>query len=81
MKNTHGGTVDALARELGIEKDSLIDFSANINPLGLSKWARAAIDSAIDSIKDYPDDESVELIEELARYHKLPAQNIVVGNG
>lgn len=81
MKNTHGGTVDALARELGIEKDSLTDFSANINPLGLSKGARAAINSAMDSIKDYPDDESVELIEELARYHKLPAQNIVVGNG
>lgn len=81
MKETHGGTLDKLARELNVEKDSIIDFSANINPLGLSKGARAAIENGIDSIKDYPDDESTELVEALAKYHHLPTENLLVGNG
>ena len=81
MKEAHGGTVDKLARELNLKKDSIIDFSANINPLGLSKGARAAIENGIDSIKDYPDDESIELIEALAKYHHLPTENLLVGNG
>lgn len=77
----HGGKVDQVARELGIDKDDVLDFSANINPLALPEAARKAIASAVDSIKDYPDDESIELIEELARYHDIPAENLLVGNG
>ena len=31
----HGGNIDKIARQLKIEPESLIDFSANINPLGM----------------------------------------------
>jgi len=77
----HGGTVFATARRLGVPLSSLTDFSASINPLGLSPLVRKAIDGALDSLVHYPDAGHADLKEALAHYHGLPPDRFVVANG
>jgi threonine-phosphate decarboxylase len=36
MIKKHGGNVHAFAKEMNMSIDQIVDFSANINPLGVS---------------------------------------------
>lgn len=77
----HGGTVFATARRMGVPLSALTDFSASINPLGLSPLVREAIGRSLDSLVHYPDAGHEEMKEALAHYHGLPADHFVVANG
>ncbi|SNB46971.1 threonine-phosphate decarboxylase CobD [Geobacter sp. DSM 9736] len=78
---THGGNVFAVARGLGVAPEDLLDFSASINPLGLSPLVRNAVLAALDRVVHYPDDSAVELRESLAAFHRVSPEQVVVGNG
>jgi histidinol-phosphate aminotransferase len=75
----HGSITPAELRELGVDIDDVIDFSSNINPLGVSPRVRAAM-SAADASR-YPDPDCLELREALARRTNVSIENIIVGNG
>ena len=77
----HGGDVYHLARTMGLDLKELLDFSANINPLGFPPGIPGAIQEALPEIVHYPDRRCQELKEELAAYHRLRAGEILVGNG
>ncbi len=77
----HGGNVFDIARQLGTAPSDIIDFSASINPLGLSSMVRKSVICALDSLVHYPDNTHRELKGALARHHGLAAANIVVANG
>jgi len=77
----HGGDVYHLARTLGFELRELLDFSANINPLGFPPGIHEAIRQALPEIVHYPDRRCLELRRELAAYHRLTPEAILVGNG
>ncbi len=77
----HGGNIFAVARQLGISPADTIDFSASINPLGISPLVREAIVSALDSLVHYPDNSCQELKQALADTHALPPERIAVANG
>lgn len=77
----HGGTVFAVARDLGVRPEDLLDFSASINPLGPAPGVREAVTAAFDRLVHYPDSQAVELREALARHHGLPPECICVANG
>jgi len=77
----HGGNIIDIARQLGTEPSEIIDFSASINPLGLSPKVRKSIICALDSLVHYPDNTHRELKQALAAYHGLSPANIVVANG
>ena len=77
----HGGDVYHLARTLGLDLRELLDFSANINPLGFPPGIQGAIQEALPEIVHYPDRRCLELKEELAAYHRLRPEEILVGNG
>lgn len=86
MKNTsvtsdHGGTVFALARSLGIAPEELLDFSANINPLGPASGVLEAVCSSFRRVLHYPDQESFELRQALSVVHCVGIDNVVVANG
>ncbi len=74
MKKIHGGDIYRYDR-------NMIDFSANINPLGLSKKIKNAIIQNIDSVINYPDIECSELISSIATFENVKEENIVCGNG
>jgi histidinol-phosphate aminotransferase len=75
----HGSITPAELRELDISIDDVIDFSSNINPLGVSPCVRAAM-SAADTSR-YPDPDCLELREALAQRTNAGVENIIVGNG
>jgi threonine-phosphate decarboxylase len=78
---SHGGTLFALAAAMGIEPESILDFSASINPLGPAPGVRLAVASAFDRVVHYPEVGSPRLCRALAAYHALPAERIAVANG
>jgi threonine-phosphate decarboxylase len=77
----HGGTVFAVARELGLEPEELLDFSASINPLGSPAGVWPAIEAAFRRVGHYPDSSCVELRAALASRHGLAPEQVALGNG
>ena len=77
----HGGDVFYLARTLGVRVEDLVDFSANINPLGFPAGIPGAIERALADLVHYPDRRCFELRRDLARYLGLLPEEILVGNG
>jgi threonine-phosphate decarboxylase len=80
----HGGDVDEVARVYGVSTDRLIDFSANINPMGpprraLRRLAREAADR--DVLTRYPDPDYTELRHTLAAALHVPATGVTIANG
>ena len=59
----------------------VLDFSANMNPLGTP---RSVIDAAAESLKEicnYPDIRCTVLTQALAEYEQVPAEWLICGNG
>lgn len=77
--NEHGGNIYKIARANG--KAEYLDYSANINPLGLADSVRKAIIDNIDSIIHYPDTEGYAVKEAIAQHYGICHENIVLGNG
>ncbi|MCJ8282413.1 MAG: threonine-phosphate decarboxylase CobD [Rivularia sp. ALOHA_DT_140] len=77
----HGGNLAWAAAVAGCPPSAILDFSASINPLGPSDSILAAISSQLGNIRHYPDPNYSELKETLARFHKLPSEWIMPGNG
>jgi threonine-phosphate decarboxylase len=77
----HGGDVYHLARTLGVEVQDLLDFSANINPLGFPPGLAPAVAEALKEICHYPDRRCLDLRLDLAAYHGLTPEQILAGNG
>jgi threonine-phosphate decarboxylase len=80
----HGGDIERAARLTGVPPDHTIDFSANINPMGLparaaGRLAREACDPR--TWTRYPDHESTELRSALSRYAEVPSESIVIAAG
>lgn len=80
-EQVHGGDIYSLARRLSCSPDQIIDFSASMNPLGVSPRALRAIKQVLDGLDHYPDPKSTVLKEQLSAYHHLPPQCFLVGNG
>jgi threonine-phosphate decarboxylase len=77
----HGGNVHAAAHELHRSVDSILDFSASINPLGPSPRAVRALHVAASLIEHYPDPDCVSLRHAIERRWRIAADRMVVGNG
>lgn len=77
----HGGNVFDIARQLGVAPDVISDFSASINPLGLSAMVKKAIICSLDNLVHYPDSSHTELKQTLAEHHGLSTENIALANG
>lgn len=75
----HGGNIYKLARENG--RKDYIDFSANINPLGISEMGKEAYHKAIDSLLDYPDPDYIALLNDISSFHDVEIDDVFVGNG
>jgi threonine-phosphate decarboxylase len=72
IKRSHGGYRG---------KGKVIDFSANINPLGLSSKAREAITKSFSSITRYPEQCSEGLKKALADFHRTETGSLAIGTG
>lgn len=77
----HGGDVWNAHNEWGIPLESILDFSANINPLGPSPHALQAIKEHLPLIRHYPEPDSGTLKNDLARWLVIEPEQLVLGNG
>ena len=81
MTHQHGGNLKKLARENQLDGRALLDFSANINPLGMPQLFRQLILENIDQIETYPDYTYDELKSQLSTFYQINKESIVLGNG
>lgn len=77
----HGGNIYEANRRLGKQDTAFLDFSANINPLGLADSVRVAIEEALPQIIHYPDATAYALKTAISRHYHVPFDTITVGNG
>ncbi|NIA19751.1 MAG: threonine-phosphate decarboxylase [Xanthomonadaceae bacterium] len=77
----HGGTVFQTARELGVSVEEILDFSANINPLGMPVRAWEALGKALDQLQHYPEMYADSLVKRIALLGNQPESRILAGNG
>lgn len=77
----HGGNIHAAARNSGFAATDFIDFSANINPLGLSLQVRAALLATMELVVSYPDPDAVALKQAIVDVYQVPGECIEPGNG
>ena len=75
----HGGDIYS-DPSLKRNKDFL-DYSANINPLGIPVGVRHALKDAVAGCVNYPDPFCRELRDRLSRCFSLPAEMVYCGNG
>lgn len=81
MISRHGGNIRAVVDKYKIPEAKIIDFSSNINPLGISPGIRRTIKDGIDSLKQYPDPDCASARVAISNYWGIEADNILLGNG
>ena len=80
-KISHGGNIYKKAKEMGIREEDILDFSANISPLGLPEHIRQAMVKAIDQTINYPDPDCSRLKEAISKEDAVSETKIACGNG
>ncbi len=90
-KSFHGGRVSEYAEKLGISEEEILDFSANLNPLGspfdypennlsIEKIAKEAFEKSV----NYPDNRYLDFrnaAAEFVGFENVKPENIIPGNG
>ena len=71
MKRDHGGTLDP----------SVLDFSANVNPMGPPESVRALLEQGADILTKYPSPDAGAFCEAAANHHGIPKGCVLAGNG
>ena len=79
--NFHGSDLEKISDYYNIEINNLLDFSSNINPLGISPLLKNNLSSKINCISSYPDRNYKKLRESIASYTNSDSDHIIVGNG
>jgi cobyric acid synthase CobQ/L-threonine-O-3-phosphate decarboxylase len=77
----HGGNIRKLAEAYGRSPEEILDFSANVNPLGPPEWLRPLISSRLSSLVHYPDPECFSLINSISTHYGVTREEVLVGNG
>lgn len=77
----HGSDLEKIEEIYGINKEEIVSFSANVNPLGISPKLRETLANHIDAITTYPDREYTSLRKCIATYADTDYENIIMGNG
>lgn len=71
MKRLHGGASDP----------TQLDFSANVNPLGVPDRVRAVLADGASRVDRYPTPDAREFAAAIARHYGIPSQCVLPGNG
>ncbi|MCC5810324.1 MAG: histidinol-phosphate transaminase [Ectothiorhodospiraceae bacterium] len=76
-----GKPIEELARELGLELDSIVKLASNENPMGPGTRAINAARDALTEVHRYPDGNGYSLKLALSRHHGVAPECITIGNG
>lgn len=71
--NKHGGYIG--------NKKGVIDFSVNINPMGISKEVKKVIVKSLDDVYGYPEIDGITAKKSIAEYETTHVEHLILGNG
>jgi threonine-phosphate decarboxylase len=80
-KHIHGGKIFEAARDLKVPWTDIIDFSANINPLGQPRGLKEHLFHSFGETVHYPEIAADSLTEAISRMTRLPPEAILPGAG
>ena len=73
----HGSDIEKVCEHYGLKKDDIVNFGANVNPLGLSEQVKKALAAHLDLLSSYPDRSYTSLRNILSTYCQIPADFIL----
>lgn len=79
--NGHGADIYSASQSIGLNENSIIDFSSNINPLGVPQSVREAVIASLEHIDRYPDINSRELTRSISSHENVEEKFIFCANG
>ncbi len=77
----HGGDLEGFAAQIGKDKKSIIDFSSNINPLGISPKVKKVYEESLSCISQYPDTYAREFCQAISGHFSVGNECVITGNG
>lgn len=77
----HGGQIRRWIDAYNLNPDEVVDFSANINPLGIPKLVKEQIQAETNALQHYPEPNSRELKQQIGLAHHVSPSQVIVGNG
>lgn len=77
----HGGNLRWAAERFGVPPERIVDFSANINPLGPPPAALRAIVAELERLRHYPDPDCHAATAAVAAYLRVAEENVLLTNG
>ena len=77
----HGSDIEKICSYYHLQKENIVKFGANVNPLGLSEKVQDAMASHVDIFSSYPDRDYVSLRKTISQYCDIPMEYILPGNG
>lgn len=81
MEHYHGGNIAAAVKKYGLNEDSIIDFSANINFLGLPEIVVEGIRDNLHQLVHYPEPDAVSFKQIAVDKIGVNYHNVIAGNG
>jgi len=81
QKFAHGGNLRRMAEQANCSPDEIVDFSANINPLGPPPWLGQVVGQALQDIDAYPDPDCHDLLMAASELYKVWPSQVIAGNG
>ncbi|WP_332690530.1 threonine-phosphate decarboxylase CobD [Halalkalibacter lacteus] len=78
----HGGQPETIKQLFKMEKDiEILDFSANLNPLGPPSWLKEALRDSYDTITRYPEPAYSSSSVSLANHEGIEEDRLLLTNG
>ena len=77
----HGGNLKEVSDLYGIPESEIIDFSSNVNPLGVSPKVKSVYDLSFKTLTSYPEAAGESFVEAVSKHHDIPKENILAGAG
>lgn len=77
----HGSDIEKICEVYHLEKENIVQFGANVNPLGLSKTVRQKLAEHLEILSSYPDRDYASLRSIISAYCNVPAEFVLPGNG
>jgi len=81
QKFAHGGNLRRMAEQAKCSPHEIVDFSANVNPLGPPPWLGQVVGHALQSVDSYPDPDSHDLLMAASELYKVWPTQVIAGNG
>lgn len=81
IETFHGSDLEKISEYYNIPQESIVNFAANVNPLGLSSALKEELAKNLDILSSYPDREYTSLRNSIATYCNTNSDYILVGNG